>query len=62
MKLLAIGTAALLILAPVVHAQVTSSSPAPDKYAWLEDVSGEHQTQAADAERNCPEDAITLSP
>ena len=28
----------------------------------VEDVSGEHQTQAADAERNCPEDAITLSP
>ena len=27
-----------------------------------EDVSGEHHTQAADAERNCPEDAITLSP
>jgi ferredoxin len=27
----------------------------------VEDVSGEHQTQAADAERNCPEDAITLS-
>jgi ferredoxin len=28
----------------------------------VEDVSGEHQTQAVDAERNCPEDAITLSP
>jgi ferredoxin len=26
-----------------------------------EDVSGEHQTKAADAERNCPEGAITLS-
>ena len=28
----------------------------------VEDVSGELQTQAADAESNCPEDAITLSP
>jgi ferredoxin len=28
----------------------------------VEDVSGEYQTQADDAERNCPEDAITLSP
>ena len=27
----------------------------------IEDVSGEHQTQAVDAERNCPEGAITLS-
>jgi ferredoxin len=27
-----------------------------------EDVSGESEAQAADAERNCPEDAITLSP
>lgn len=27
----------------------------------VEDVSGEHRMQAADAERNCPEDAITLS-
>jgi ferredoxin len=28
----------------------------------VEDVSGQHQTQAVDAERNCPEGAITLSP
>ena len=28
----------------------------------VEDVSGELQKQAADAECNCPEDAITLSP
>ena len=28
----------------------------------VEDVFGEQQTQAADAESNCPEDAITLSP
>ena len=27
----------------------------------VEDVSGEGQAQAADAERNCPEAAITLS-
>jgi ferredoxin len=27
----------------------------------VEDVSGERQAQAADAERNCPEAAITLS-
>jgi ferredoxin len=27
----------------------------------IEDVSGERQAQAADAERNCPEAAITLS-
>jgi ferredoxin len=29
---------------------------------FVEDVSGEREAQAADAERNCPEDAITLSP
>ena len=28
----------------------------------VEDVSGEQQTQAVDAESNCPEEAITLSP
>jgi ferredoxin len=28
----------------------------------VEDVSGEHETQAADAERNCPEGAIRLLP
>lgn len=28
----------------------------------VEDVSAERQTRAEDAERNCPEDAITLSP
>ena len=27
-----------------------------------EEVSGESEAQAADAERNCPEGAITLSP
>jgi ferredoxin len=27
----------------------------------IEDVSDEHRAQAADAERNCPESAITLS-
>ena len=41
MKLIHIGTAALLMLTPALYAQATSSSPAPDKYAWLEDVSGE---------------------
>ena len=29
---------------------------------FVEDVSGEREAQAADAERNCPEDAITLLP
>ncbi|MFZ1164960.1 ferredoxin [Mycobacterium sp.] len=28
----------------------------------VEEVSGENEAQAADAERNCPEGAITLSP
>jgi ferredoxin len=28
----------------------------------VDEVSGEREAQAADAERNCPEDAITLSP
>jgi ferredoxin len=28
----------------------------------VDEVSGEHEARAADAERNCPEDAITLSP